>query len=214
MGGTAATIGKYKVGMAIAIVAAFVYLYRYRHSESERGATELEQQVAAIELEKKKIEIEKQRLQYQTYINQQQEKLLLQYSGDESQAIHDLREREKSLKQQQLAFFAAIPSATTANNLPSVAGKWIDSHSKGNYYLIEQQGNQIMITEHSSILGESFVSATGVGYVDLSGNITISYQTLFGTSGEAVLHVKNNILQGIFQDNQNDIKVSIVARRR
>lgn len=213
MDGIESIIGKYKiVGIIVAIIAVVVYFNRYQQSESEKGKAELEKQVAEIEVEKKKLELEKQRMEYENFKAEQEKKVLSQYGGDETEAVNDLREREKYLKQHQPS---APPSGSYSSdgNIPNIAGKWMDSNNTGAYYLIEQNGNQIIITEYSYFLGEAFVSASGAGYVDAAGNVTVNYQTLFGTTGQGTFRIRGNILQGTFHDQNTGAIVQVSARK-
>jgi hypothetical protein len=214
MDGIESIIGKYKiVGIIVAVIAVVVYFNRYQQSESEKGKAELEKQVAEIEVEKKKLELEKQRIEYENFKAAQEKQILSQYGGDEVEAMNDMREREKYLKQQQLS--PSVPPSGSDyignENLPNIAGKWMDSNNTGAYYLIEQSGNRITITEYSQFLGEAFVSATGAGYVDAAGNATVNYQTLFGTVGQGTFRIRGNVLQGTFQDQNTGAIVQVSA---
>lgn len=215
MDGIESIIGKYKiVGIIVAIIAVIVYFNRYQQSKSEKGKAELEKQVAEIEVEKKKLELEKQRIEYENFKAEQEKKVLSQYGGDETEAVNDLREREKYLKQQQLSP-SVPPSGSYASDqtLPNISGKWMDSNNTGAYYLIEQNGSRITMTEYSQFLGEAFVSATGAGYVDAAGNATVNYQTLFGTTGQGTFRIRGNVLQGTFQDQNTGAIVQVSARK-
>lgn len=212
MDGIETIIGKYKiVGIVVAIIAVVIYFNRYQQSESEKGKAALEKQVAEIEVEKKKLELEKQRLEYEKYKASQEQKLLSEHGGDESEAVNDLRKREQQLQQQAATMVSSAESYS--GNVPMIAGKWMDSNNTGAYYVIEQNGNRITITEYSMFLGESFISASGAGYVDAAGNATVTYQTLFGTTGQGNFRIKGNVLQGIFQDQNTGMTMQITARK-
>ncbi|WP_448520524.1 hypothetical protein [Rhodoflexus sp.] len=214
MEGIDSIIGKYKiVGIIAAVIAVVVYFNRHQQSESEKGKAELEKQVAAIEVEKKKLELEKQRLAYESYKAEQAKKLLSQHGGDESEAVNDLRKRERRLKQKTTTENALQDIYTDHNNIPNLAGQWMDDNNSGAYYLIEQNSNQITLTEYYHLLGESFVYAYGSGYVDTDGNATVTYRTLFDTDGKVSFQIKGSVLHGTFQDQQIGTVVKILAKK-
>jgi len=118
-----------------------------------------------------------------------------------------VRELESKIADQKT--LSQSVSTTTTGHGFDLNGLW-DS-DQGIQYLIEQDGNRIVLQEINPLLG---ITAEGEGRLN-GRRIQLSYVTALGTSGNARLTVEDDAdtLSGVFSDLTTGVTLSIELYR-